>query len=189
MSEGGSSKQHLRIIKGGKNHRQDFCGIPTRLLADNQSPLDTDGLACEEDRYLVMSAGTDVIKPIEHPLRVINQAWRYEPQPVGSVQFRNGKPLRFLLVVHDLDRAPTCRPIWILAALANLKDQLTNHPDIRSLALPLLGTRHGNLSVRESLDLLRQALSGSHWPIQQLLLMVPESSLTEVNSFLRQHPN
>ncbi|MBW2504627.1 MAG: hypothetical protein JRE16_08675 [Deltaproteobacteria bacterium] len=174
----------FRVINGGKDKQNLFCEIPVTLVPDDFSPLDVDALVCEEDRYLIMTTSTDSQSIPEHPLRVINRAWQQQPLPLGSIHCRTGKPTRFLLVIHDLDRVPTCRPIWILAALANLRFQLSDHPHVRTIAMPLLGTRHGHLNISESFNLLRQAFTGANWPVKHLFLMVPRRSLDEVKQFV-----
>ena len=99
---------------------------------------------------------------------------------------KQGEPYRYLAVVHDLDRDPSCRAIWILAALASLKQELQHHTNVRSLAMPLLGVRHGPLSIMESLNLMLQAMDGERWALDRLWLQVPRADLPVVHSFLEE---
>lgn len=174
----------FKVLPGGRGSRDTFCGIPLILAPDDHSPLAVDALVCEEDRFLVLSSALRPDFPAEHPLRVINQAWNQAPLAVGSVHFRPGRPARFLAVVHDLDRTPSFRPIWLLAALAALREELRQRPEIRTLGLPLIGMRYGHLPASEALNLLRQAMSGSRWPLDEIRLLVPRQALPQVGALL-----
>ena len=185
MTDKQTERLKFRVIPGGLDNKLLLCGLPVSVIKDDHSPLGVDAIACEEDRFLVLTTPTDIHEPQEHPLRVINQAWNAEPLAIGSVEVRPGPPKRFLMIVHDLDRSPTCRPIWILAAMSALKEELHSHPEVKTLALPLFGTRYKSLNVKESLDLLRQAITGGHWHLQRLVLMSPEHEIGHVIELLR----
>jgi hypothetical protein len=184
MPEDLRTQRPFRIFEGGRSKRLQIGGIPLSLVTTAGLPFPIDGQVCEEDRFLVMEASEKVEPHHEHPLRIINRAWEQAPLPVGSIQPRSDNPKRFLAVVHDLDRTPTCRPIWILAALAALKHELTTNTGIDTLAMPLLGVRHGPLTVRESLGLLFQAMVGERWPLEHLCLQISNEELSPALDYL-----
>lgn len=187
MSEDLHTQRPFRLIEGGRSKTLQVGGVPLYLFTTEKLPFPIDGQVCEEDRFLVMDASDKIEPHHDHPLRIINRAWKQSPLPVGSIQYRKDTPKRFLAVIHDLDRTPTCRPIWILAALAALKHELTTSPGIDILAMPLLGVKHGPLTIRESIDLLCQAMDGERWPLECLCLQISNKELSSARNYLLNH--
>jgi hypothetical protein len=125
----------------------------------NLPPFPVEAVVVEDDTYHVLSSAPVVAPPDEHPLRILDAAHRNRPAPIASVALRDGTPLRFLAVIHALDRRPTCRLAWVGTAYENLIREC-GRLRLRSLALPPLGTVHGNLSRAISLELLDRSLKG-----------------------------
>ncbi len=149
-------------------------------------PFPVDARAVEEDTYLVLSADPAFRESSEHPLRVIDSAFSATPEEPGSVVVRHGPPLRFLAVVHDLQKEPSCREEWVKQAFAEIF-RLARIRQLRSLGLPLLGTLHGKLKRERSLAILEEALRKNLprglnrlWLISMfILLIVVDGQLTE----------
>jgi len=151
-------------------------------------PFPVDAEAAEEDTFLVLSAEPVLHQPPDHPLRIIRDAFAAEPVSPGSVVVREGSPLRLLAVVHDLDQDPTWRPEWVAAALAAVLRQCDERA-LRSLALPLLGSRHGRLGPERFVSLLRDALDAAPpSSLQRLWLVVPKGTPPAVFAALEQPP-
>jgi hypothetical protein len=83
--------------------------------------------------------------------------------PPGSVVVQPGPPLRLLAVVHDLAREPSWREEWIDAALAGVMREVRKR-QVRALALPVLGARHGRMPASAFAGLLRRALEAETPP-------------------------
>ncbi len=181
-------RNKFRIISGGLDNKTLLSGLPVSVITDDHSSLEVDAIVCEEDRFLTLTNPTVIREQEGHPTWVIDQAPHLSPLAIGSVQVHPGSPKRFMMIIHDLDRSPTCRPIWILAAMSALKEELMSHPDVKTLAMPLLGTQCGILEAKESLNLLRQALTGSAWHLERLVLMVPAKVVAKVSDLLKYEP-
>jgi len=133
-----------------------------------------DAVVAEEDTYLVLSAEPEVREPAVARLHVFHEAYAAEPVEPGSVVVRQGSPLRFLAVVHDLSQDKSWREEWIAGAL----DAVLREADawkVRYLALPPLGRVHGALPRERLVVLLRAALRARpprH--LERLFLVVPD---------------
>jgi hypothetical protein len=151
-------------------------------------PFPVDAVADEEDTFLVLSAEAVLHAPADHPIRVLHDAFAAEPAELGSVVVREDTPLRLLAVVHDLDQDPTWRVEWVAAALAAVLRETENR-GLRSLALPLIGTRHGRLDPERCVDLLRDALDATPPSVlQRLWLVVPADTPADVFMPLERPP-
>ena len=102
-----------------------------------------------------------------------------QPQTPGAVLVQGRSPFRFLAVLHDLNQDPSWKEEWIEATLGGIFDAGESR-EIRSLALPLLGTVHGTLPRKRSIEMLVKALRER--PLQhlrKLWLVVPAGSAQE----------
>ena len=121
-------------------------------------PFAIDALIVEDDTWQVLAADPEFHPTAEHPVRLMQALRQAEPVPPGSVVFEAGVPARLRAVVHDLDRDPSWREEWIAAALASCLE-IAAERGLRSLAVPLLGTRHGRLPPGRALELVEEALT------------------------------
>ena len=93
---------------------------------------------------------------------------------------RDGSPLRFLAVVHDLNEAPTWREEWIIGALEAIFKEAEQR-GLRSIALPFLGTLHGSLDKARFIVILRSVLEkipANH--LKRLWLVVPRKTQSKI---------
>jgi hypothetical protein len=134
-----------------------YRGVRILMAPPGPRPFELDAEVFEEDTYLVLSAETAVREPVEHPLKVWTAVHQAEPRTPGSVLVTTGTPLRFLAVVHDLERTPTWTEDWISEALDHVFAEAEQR-QIHGLALPPLGTLHGSLRPQRFTGLLRKAL-------------------------------
>jgi len=110
------------------------------------APFSVDAVVYEDDTQLVL--GSDpLVREVNDPLsELVEQVSGAKPQPLGTVVVKEGPPLRFHAIVHDLRLEPSWREEWISSALADVFDE-ANALDVGSLALPVLGTLHGQLGL------------------------------------------
>ncbi len=142
----------LRLIRGGRPELR-FGTLGITVAPSDSDPFSVEAEIVEEDTWQVLGAGPEVTVPAEHPVQVLTEALEARPVPVGSVIVREGRPLRLIAVVHDLNQEPSCRPEWVAAALGEAFSIVESRA-IRSLALPLLGVRHGRLPATDFVELL-----------------------------------
>lgn len=163
-----------RLIRGGRGRA--VCLNAVRILAAPQHlpPFAVEAVAAEEDTYFVLSAPAQVRQPIEHPIRVMTEVLEAVGAEPGSVVVRNGRPLRFLAVVHDLSAEPSWREDWVASALDGIFRE-AGRLRLRSIAMPLLATRHGKLERDRFMVLLREAIQRAPpGTLERLWLIVPE---------------
>ncbi len=117
------------------------------------APFQVDAVVYEDDTQRVL--GSDPLAREVHaaPSELVKQAAGSKPQAPGTVVVKEGPPLRFHAIVHDLRLEPSWREEWISEALAGVLDQ-ANAFGVRSLALPVLGTLHGQLDPARFCELL-----------------------------------
>jgi hypothetical protein len=94
---------------------------------------------------------------VESAEQLIRQAMIQSPLTLGSVIVRGQAPWRFLAIIHDLNQNPTWREEWINQALQEIFSQAEQR-QVRSLAMPILGGVHGQLSKSRFLKLLYAGL-------------------------------
>ena len=134
-------------------------------------PFAVAALVVEDDTWQVLGANPDFRPTAEHPIRLWRSLAAAEPLEPGDVVEHEGFPIRLHAIVHDLDREPICREEWIAEALDQIFGIVAERR-FETLALPLLGTRHGRLPERSSLRLLDESLSGlALRPLRRLWLI------------------
>ena len=173
MNEKGKHPVNFELIQGGL-HQKASLG-PVRIVAapEGARPFRVYAMVFEEDTWLVMSASPTVCEPDIHPIRLMTDAINAEPEPVGSVAVRKGKPLRFLAIVHDVNQEPTWKEEWIVTALKQVFREGEKRK-ISAMGLPLLGTKHGHLDKLRFVALLAEVLNLFVFDhLKQLWLIVP----------------
>ncbi len=152
---------------------------------ENISPYMVDAAVFEEDTFLVLSADPEVTLVEEDVERVLAEASATSPAKPGSLVIKNGVPLQMLAIIHDLNRKPSWKEKWVISAL----DEILREAEIRklqSIALPLLGTRHGSLKKKRFIALLRQALERNEPAyLKRLWLVATAGTAREVLEILK----
>jgi O-acetyl-ADP-ribose deacetylase (regulator of RNase III) len=117
------------------------------------APFPVEAVVYEDDTQMVL--GSDpLVREVSVPASdLIADIAGAKPQPPGTVVVREGPPLRFHAIVHDLQREPSWREEWISSALAGVFDE-ANALDVGSLALPVLGSLYGQLDPQRFCQLL-----------------------------------
>ncbi len=150
-------RTRLRLIPGGLPCEMSFDHVRIVAAPQNSPPFDVEGLAFEEDTWLVMSAEPKASEPQEHPIRLMTSLIEAKPERLGSVLIQGNHPLRFLAVVHDVNQEPTWKEEWIESALREILRKAEQRK-LQAIGLPLLGTLHGRLENLRFAFLLGRAL-------------------------------
>ena len=153
MGKRDGPESKFRVIQGGRRSEVSFGSVRITAAPEDRSPFPVEAAVYEEDSYLVLSADWEKIESEDHPVVILTEAFGMEPEKPGTVVVYEGSPLRFLAVVHDLDQDPSWREEWVRKALENIFQEVERQR-LGSIALPLLGTKHGSLEKRRFVSLL-----------------------------------
>jgi len=177
-------RPQLRIIRGTYPRHISRGSLSIVAAPKERPPFPVDGVAFEEDTFLVMSAEPVVRAPRESLMQVMTHVIETRPQTPGSVLVRGKRPLRFLAIIHDLNQDPSWSEQWIASALDGILAEAETRR-LRSIALPFLGTLHGSLEKQRFVVLLRDALErnpGIH--LERLWLVVPDGTRSRILDIL-----
>ena len=101
------------------------------------------------------------------------------------VLVKKAEPLQFLAIVHDIDREPTWREDWIASAINGVIEE-AEWRRLESVAVPLIGTRHGNVEMRRVALWLGSCLSRTTFRyLKRIWVIAPTGSETELMWALR----
>ena len=173
-------RRTLRLIRGGHCFEISFGSLLVVAAPEGRPPFAVDAVAAEEDTFLVLSAEPVVREPKVHPVRLWTQAIEAQPERPGSVLVRGKRPLRLLAIVHDLNREPSWREEWIASALDGIFREAERRK-LQSIALPLLGAKHGSLEKQRFVMLLRRALKRTAPRcLKRLWLVMPDKTSCKI---------
>ena len=150
------------------------CGSLRIVAAPQDSPpFDVEAITFEEDTWLIMSADPEFCEIEKNPIRLMTELIEARPEPVGSVKTVDGKPIRFLAIVHDVDQDPTWREEWVESALKEVFS-IAEEKKLHSIRLPLIGTLYGRLDPDRFVILLDRALKQTAFNhLKRLWLVAP----------------
>jgi len=152
---------------------------------ENMAPYLVEAWVAEEDTFLVLSADPEVQAIEEKPEQIMAEASATHPAKPGSVIVKNGYPLQLLAIVHDLNQKPTWKEEWIVKALLTIFREADKRR-LQSLALPLLGTLHGDLEKDHFLFLLCKTLERNPPAyLRRLWLVTPVGTSSEILRLLK----
>ena len=189
MNKKRENKSGLRLIKGNI-HCEIFLGSVLIVAAPEDSrPFPVDAVAYEEDTFLVLSTDTRVRESEEHIVRLMTRVIEARPAELGKVLVKGKRPFKLLAIVHDLDQNPTWKEEWIESALEGIFREAESR-ELRSVALPLIGTLHGSLKKRRFIELLKMVLVRlKPCYLERLWLIAPVESNREIIELLKQANN
>lgn len=185
MNEREDHKPKLRLVQGS-GHSALVVGA-VRIFAgpEKMPPYSVEAIVHEEDTFLVLSANPELFESDENPMRVLTEAVEARPETPGSVVVKDGHPMQFLAIVHDLDQEPSWKEEWVANALDGVFREAEKRK-FRSIALPLIGTLHGSLEKTRFIALLREALERkSPGHLKRLWLVTPEGDASEILEMLK----
>ena len=171
-------KPRLKLIQGGRRSEVSFGSARITAAPEDRPPFPVDAVVFEEDTYLVLSADWKKIESEDHPVVILTEAFGMEPEKPGTVVVYEGSPLRFLAVVHDLDQDPSLRAEWVRKALENIFQEAERRR-LRSMALPLLGTKHGSLEKSRFLGILGDFLKQNLFPHPLRIWLVMDGDMED----------
>ena len=155
----GYPRPNLRLIQGGLNYSVQIGSVEVLAAPDGRPPFKVEGFAFEEDTCLMLSSSGSGVRASKNQLSGFCGVYggSFEPHQPGSVVVKGKYPYRLFAIVHDLSCEPSWRMRWVRAALDNLMQEV-DRLELRSLALPLLGSVHGQMDIDRFLIMLHQAL-------------------------------
>jgi hypothetical protein len=137
-------------------------------------PLGIDAIVEEQDTQLLMAVDTEIEYPDDDFDTLINQMTTGKARRPGQIIVKQDKPIRFQAIIHDINHDPSWKVEWIALALKQLVEEIENY-QIKSLAMPLLGTHHGKMAEEESIELLCASLATDQASLlENLWLIAPD---------------
>jgi len=131
-----------------------------------------DAIVVEQDTARVLDPSGLLTEPTESfPELVAGMVGESLPRP-GSVLVEAGYPLKLHAIVHDLERYPTWRVEWVLAALAGIREELAAR-SCSSVVMPMLAVRHGTFEAEAFVGLLGDWI-GAMQGLERVYLVMPE---------------
>ncbi len=144
---------HLRLIRGDLDRVVRIGNTRIQVAPQDRPPFPVNAVAVEQDTAMVLGEEPMVFVPAVSIKETDTELDHItEPLP-GSVLVKRGKPRRLYAIVHDLEQDPTIRQEWVVKALHNMM-RLAERQPFNAIAMPLLGTRYGQLEQRRFIELL-----------------------------------
>lgn len=147
----------LHLISGDLSQVVYVGKVSIQVGPQQRPPFPVSAIVTEQDTAMVLDDDPVLYAPTDSLQRLREEVERFrEPSP-GSVIIQRGKPRRLYAIIHNLELDPTWREEWIIRALDTLLLEV-ERLRLREIAMPLLGTRFGNLSPQRFIELLCQAI-------------------------------
>lgn len=144
---------NLRLIRGDLDRVVRIGNTQIQVAPQDRPPFAVHALAVEQDTALVLGEDSMEFVTGKRSSEISSELEHFsEPLP-GSVLVKHGTPKRLYAIVHDLEQDPTIRQEWVVKALHNIM-RLAERQPLHSIAMPLLGTRYGQLDPRRFIELL-----------------------------------
>lgn len=182
---GTGGRPRLTAISGA--HHFNMAVGPFYVIAAprEKPPFTVEGVVEEEDAYLVLSTPQKVRETREPLMRIMTRLIETKPRDPGTVLVRGKRPVQLLAIIHDLNQEPTWKEAWISLALRGVL-KIAETKRLRSIALPMLGTVHGNLESQQFMMLLGSALRDEN-PVQlkRIWLIIPPEMGLQTLEMLR----
>lgn len=144
----------LRVITGDLDQRFCIHGVTIRLTPLERRLPEVQALVVEQDTGLLLEEMGELYPEMAEsaPATDILGTQTYD-YPLGTVLLKRGKPVRLLMVIHDLE----CNPNWNEMGLMRGLDGLfaiAGRFRLESMAMPAPAHRHGGVTIMPSLTLL-----------------------------------
>lgn len=158
----------LKLLLGGKAKQVAFNRVTVSVAPTSLHPLPVDVRVFEEDTHLVLTVDPVMRFTEEHPIRLLNSLSQGKSKRPGSVVI-NGSS--WYAVVHNLDAEPTSRLDWIKTAYGEIFRQAEVRR-VRRIAVPLLGSVHGNMKPWESLELMLEEIAAARFLLLRNIIIL-----------------
>ncbi len=161
----------MKLIHGGLSKHTLINGIQVAVAPRESPPFPVEVMVFEEDTNLILTVDPVIEHEDEHIIRTMTDIMTAKKHKPGSVVV-NGNS--WYAVVLDLDKDSVCREEWCEEALGHIL-QLLEQNRISSIALPILGTVHGNLQVERQLQcflIQMSAMNPYPYALKQLWIVI-----------------
>jgi len=176
----------MKLIHGRLSNDILIKGIKLAIAPKETPPFAVEVMVFEEDTNLVLTVDPIKEYALEHPIRTMTDIMNATKHQLGTV-VTNGNS--WYAVVIDLDSEPICRQEWCEEALEKIL-QLVKKTGVMSLALPILGTGHGNLQVELLLPgLIKKLSTGKIGVLKYIWLIAPCRDVKRVREIMNGIPS
>lgn len=163
--------------------KTDIGAIEVAIAPIEYVPAEIEAIVEEQDTQLLMVVDGEIEYPEDDFDTLINQMSSGKSRAPGQVLIKHDKPIRLQAIIHDIYQEPSCKVEWIAFALQQLVEEINNH-QIKTMAMPLLGTFQGKIAEEQSVELLCACLGTDQKSVlEKLWLIVPDP----VCSRIKQH--
>ena len=179
------SQKKLRLVWDINLSRVKINDIDIVVASKAVPSFDIDAIVEEQDTALILSKPENITEPDNKPAWFL--ANKLESQPLlkpGSVIKRDGKAIRLLAIVHDLDLEPSWSSEWIEQAMDNII-KVSDIERISSLQLPVLGAQHGRFNIEKFLQLFVTAINKAQCKLKKICLVVPQQDCSKTLAILK----
>lgn len=143
----------LRLIRGDLDRVVKIGNTRIQVSPQERPPFAVNAVTVEQDTALVLDEEPLLYAPSQS-INEINTELEHFSEPLpGSVLVKRGSPKRLFAIIHDLEQDPTLKQEWVIKALHNML-RLAERQPLHAIALPLLGTRYGQLEQHRFVELL-----------------------------------
>lgn len=150
----------LRLIRGDLDRVVKIGNTRIQVSPQERPPFAVNAVAVEQDTALVLDEEPLLYAPSQS-INEINTELEHFSEPLpGSVLVKRGSPKRLFAIIHDLEQDPTLKQEWVIKALHNML-RLAERQPLHAIALPLLGTRYGQLEQHRFVEMLCLTLKQS----------------------------
>lgn len=158
--------------------------IETAIAPIEYIPSEIEAVVEEQDTQLLMVVDGVIEYPEDDFDSLINQMFSGKPRNPGQIIIKHDKPMRLQAIIHDIYQEPSCKVEWVAFALKQLVEEINNH-QIKTLAMPLLGTYHGKMAEEQSVELLCACLgSDQKSALEKLWLIVPDPACFRIKQYI-----
>lgn len=147
-------RSHLKLVWDIDKFRSQINNIDIILSPLRLPPGQCDAIVEEQDTDLLLDDKQEIRDVGDKPAWYLANKLESGPQLLpGQIIIHEKSPLRIQAVIHDLDAEPSCNTQWIEQAVEKIL-ALAKSRNIRTLQLPLLGTRYSRVTQRQFLEIL-----------------------------------
>lgn len=150
-------------------------------------PVEIDAIVEEQDTQLLMGIDTEINYPDEDFDTLIDQMLSGKSvRSPGQIIIKQAQPLKLKAIIYDINQKPSWKIEWIAFALKQLVTEIENY-NIKTLAMPLLGTVHGKVDENESIELLCANLNTEQaCCLEKLWIIAPDPACSRIKDTIEE---
>jgi hypothetical protein len=123
----------------------------------NPAKLKVDAVVEEQDTDLSLGKAAVIMETVESFTTMVEQMEQQIQKIPGSVIVKKSKPKRLIAIVYDINHTPICEEAWVKEVIQKIFSECYKLK-IKVIAMPLLGTTHGQLMDETIIQLLQDIL-------------------------------